>query len=310
MIKTLKKELGEASLREFQTDFRVKGLWSLYQKLKRKGDVDQVHDIAALRVVVPTVADCYRVLGLVHKLWQPLPNKIKDYIAFPKPNGYQSLHTTVFSGDGEIVEVQIRTQEMHREAQYGIAAHVMYKEVDGSAGGSAPKPTARGGSSFDWIRSLIPGFRRPAKTAEPVRPSATKATFRRQRYGAPSAPEWLSEMGDEVEEDADIETTLRSDIFTHRVFVFTPTGDVVDLPLTSSPIDFAYAIHSDVGDHVFAAKVNAKMVPLDTELHNGDIVEIVTKKTASPKPKWLDFARTTLARRHIRNYIESHPSHT
>ncbi|MDB5224840.1 MAG: (p)ppGpp synthetase SpoT/RelA, pyrophosphokinae [Candidatus Adlerbacteria bacterium] len=310
MIKNLKKELGEAGVREFQTDFRVKGLWSLYQKLKRKGDVEQVHDIAALRVVVPTIADCYRVLGLVHKLWQPLPNKIKDYIAFPKPNGYQSLHTTVFSGDGEIVEVQIRTKEMHQEAQYGIAAHVMYKESEIGTGKVKVRniTTNPKGTSFDWIRSLIPGFRRGTKTEEPERPAATRATFRRQRYGAPSAPEWLTEMGDEIEVEEDIETSLKSDIFTHRVFVFTPTGDVVDLPLSSSPIDFAYAIHSDVGDHVFAAKVNAKMVPLDTTLHNGDIVEIVTKKSATPKPKWLDFAKTTLARRHIRNYLETHPA--
>ena len=319
MARTLGKELAKDGMKGFHTDYRVKGLWSLQKKLERKeGEIGKVYDISAIRVVVPTVADCYRVLGLVHKLWQPLPNKIKDYIAFPKPNGYQSLHTTVFAGDGGIVEVQIRTEEMHREAQYGIAAHVAYKELDGDDP-SAPSSRAGGGrqSSFDWIKSLIPGFRRSERKGEdqkPARPNdrhsvgdgtldASVIKNDRPRYGAPSTPEWLTELPEELE-DPDLDMTLRSDIFTHRVFVFTPTGDVVDLPARSSPIDFAYAIHSDIGDHVFASKVNGKMVPLDSQLHNGDIVEIVTKKTATPKSKWLDYAHTTLARRHIRLAVE------
>ena len=307
MARMLGKELAAEGLKKFHTDYRVKGMWSLRQKLSRKeGDMSKIYDVSAIRVVVPTVADCYHVLGLVHKLWQPLPNKIKDYIAFPKPNGYKSLHTTVFSGDGGIVEVQIRTEEMHNEAQYGIAAHVAYKELDGE---STTSPSARSGgsrgSSFDWIKSLIPGFKRGVQNEvrESTETNATALKPKRSRYGAPSTPEWLAELPDEME-DPDLEMTLRSDIFTHRVFVFTPTGDVVDLPARSSPIDFAYAIHSDIGDHVFAAKVNGKMVQLDYQLHNGDIVEIVTKKTASPKGKWLDFAHTTLARRHIRMATE------
>jgi len=311
MVRMLGKDLAREGMKNFHTDYRVKGVWSLQKKLERKeGDISKVFDISALRVVVPTVADCYRVLGLVHKLWQPLPNKIKDYIAFPKPNGYQSLHTTVFSGDGGIVEVQIRTEEMHQEAQYGIAAHVAYKELDGDE--DVASPSARSGgnrqSSFDWIKSLIPSFQRSAKKNAPEalkgrELDAPALKPERTRYGAPSAPEWLSELPEELE-DPDLDMTLRSDIFTHRVFIFTPTGDVVDLPAKSSPVDFAYAIHSDIGDHVFAAKVNGKMVSLDTELHNGDIVEIVTKKSAAPKSKWLDFARTTLARRHIRYALE------
>jgi GTP pyrophosphokinase len=309
MARTLGKELAEDGLKGFHTDYRVKGLWSLQKKVERKGgDFGKIYDVSALRVVVPTVADCYRVLGLVHKLWQPLPNKIKDYIAFPKPNGYQSLHTTVFSGDGGIVEVQIRTEEMHQEAQYGIAAHVAYKELDGE---HADSPSARAGgnrqSSFDWIKSLIPGFRRTESRSntneENGELDAPTLKPDRARYGAPSTPEWLADLPDELE-DPDLDMTLRTDIFSHRVFVFTPTGDVVDLPARSSPVDFAYAIHSDIGDHVFAAKVNRKLVPLETELHNGDIVEIVTKKSAAPKSKWLDFAHTTLARRHIRLAVE------
>lgn len=304
MSRTLRKELAKNGMTKMHTDFRVKGLYSLWQKLKRKeGDISKVHDIAALRVVVPTVEDCYKVLGLVHNLWQPLPNKIKDYIAFPKPNGYKSLHTTVFTGDGGIVEVQIRTPDMHNEAQYGIASHVGYKEVPGKKKGTP-------GGSFDWIKSLIPGFTRAQKTGgEPEDKTTVGDGKHRARYGAPEAPEWLSELEEELN-DPDLETTLHSDIFTHRVFVFTPTGDVVDLPHKSSSIDFAYAIHSDIGDHVFAAKVNGKMVPLDTVLHNGDIVEIVTKKSASPKQKWLDFAKTTLARRHIRLAMEKEAAHT
>ncbi len=300
MTRTLKKELAKNEIIEFETDYRVKGLWSLWQKLKRKGgDIAKVHDIAALRIVVRDVADCYRVLGIVNNLWQPLPYKIKDYIAFPKPNGYQSLHTTVFAGDGGIVEVQIRTREMHRDAQFGITAHVIYKE---RGKGASAEPARGRGSSFDWIRSLLPGFRRaPAHEAQP-RPSHTPA---RTRYGSAPVPEWLTGLEENELEDPDFDTAMRGDIFSHRVFVFTPHGDVVDLPTQATPVDFAYAIHSDLGDHVAGAKVNGKLVPLDTELHNGDIVEIQTKKNAQPKTKWLDFAKTTLARRHIRNALET-----
>lgn len=298
MSRTLQKELAKEGMKGFRADFRVKGLFSLWRKLERKGgDISKIYDIAALRVIVHDVADCYRVLGIVNNLWQPLPNKIKDYIAFPKPNGYQSIHTTVFSGDGGIVEIQIRTEEMHREAEYGITAHVLYKE---EAGTSNQGTSASG--SFDWIKSLIPGFRRHVAHSTPEI-AAPKKEEKRSRYGAQGGPEWLSELGEDSQ-DPDFETTLKTDLFTVRVFVFTPTGDVVDLPSNSSPIDFAYAIHSDIGDHVFAAKVNGKLVPLDTMLHNGDIVEIQTKKTAAPKQKWLDFTKTTLARRHIRIALE------
>jgi GTP pyrophosphokinase len=304
MTRMLGKELAKDGVIGFQSDYRVKGLWSLWQKLKRKGgDVGKVYDIAALRVVVDSVADCYRVLGIVNNLWQPLPNKIKDYIAFPKPNGYQSLHTTVFAGDGGIVEVQIRTKEMHQEAQYGIAAHVIYKERPGAA----TQSNARGrGSSFEWIRSLLPGFARRAsaeqsqikKTApDEIKPSRT-------RYGSAEAPEWLTNLEENELDDPDFESALKTDIFSHRAFVFTPKGDVVDLPARASPVDFAYAIHSDLGNRLAGAKVNGKMAPLDTQLHNGDIVEIQTKKNARPKAKWLDFVKTTVARRHIRSALD------
>jgi GTP diphosphokinase / guanosine-3',5'-bis(diphosphate) 3'-diphosphatase len=288
MVKKLRRALGEAAIKDFKTDYRVKGVYSFYRKLARKdNDVTRIHDIVALRVVVGTIADCYRVLGVVHELWQPLPNKIKDYIAFPKPNGYQSLHTTVFTGDGGIVEVQIRTQAMHEEAEYGIASHVSYKEGDG------------GRSSFDWIRSLIPGFSRKL-------PDMPQRVSGKQRYGSIGGPSWLESLSSE-EDDPDFETALRTDLFSHRVFVFTPKGDVVDLPVSATPIDFAYAIHSDIGDHIAGTKVNGKLVPLDTVLHNGDIVQIETKKNARPTSKWMDAAKTALARRHIRMALDKQP---
>lgn len=293
--RTLQKELAKEGMTKIHTDYRVKGLWSLWQKLQRKGgDIDKVYDIAALRVIVQSVEDCYRALGIVHNLWQPLPNKIKDYIAFPKPNGYQSIHTTVFSGDGGIIEVQIRTEEMHREAQYGIAAHVMYKNVEGQP---------QGGGSFDWVKSLLPGFVRRSKTETAAAAPKTAKEASRMRYGGTTGLEWLAELGEDAD-DPDFETTLRTDIFSHRVFTFTPTGDVVDLPVGACPIDFAYAIHSDIGDRTFGAKINGKLMPLNCILENGDIVEIQTKKTAHPSAKWLDFAKTTLARRHIRIALE------
>jgi RelA/SpoT family (p)ppGpp synthetase len=301
MSRTLQKALANEGMKNFHSDYRVKGLYSLWRKLERKGgDIDKIYDIAALRVIVNDVSDCYRALGLVNNLWQPLPNKIKDYIAFPKPNGYQSIHTTVFSGDGGIVEVQIRTEEMHREAEYGITAHVVYKEVDG-----ADTPAARSGgakqSSFDWIKSLIPSFRKMAEDKKQM--ESANDDQKRARYGAQGGPEWLSDLTEDTQ-DPDFETTLKTDIFTARVFVFTPTGDVVDLPVNSSSVDFAYAIHSDIGDHIFASKINGKLESLDTTLNNGDIVEIITRKSAMPKQKWLDFAKTTLARRHIRIALE------
>jgi GTP pyrophosphokinase len=297
MARSLGKELAKEGMKDFVSDYRVKGLFSLWRKLKRKeNDINKIYDVAALRIVVKSVSDCYRVLGIVNNLWQPLPNKIKDYIAFPKPNGYQSLHTTVFSGDGGIVEVQIRTQDMHREAEYGITAHVLYKE----GGGPRPVQVIAKGGSFDWIKSLIPGFRR---TSSENAEAKKEERALRERYGSRSMPEWLSDLSEDSA-DPDFETTLKTDIFSHRVFVFTPTGDVVDLPVASTPVDFAYAIHSDIGDKMAGVKVNGKQVPLNTVLHNGDIVEIQTKKNTVPKTKWLDFAKTTLARRHIRNALE------
>ncbi|MBI4118329.1 MAG: bifunctional (p)ppGpp synthetase/guanosine-3',5'-bis(diphosphate) 3'-pyrophosphohydrolase [Parcubacteria group bacterium] len=260
VYRSLQKELYKEGIKPVEVDYRVKHLYSLYKKLQRYDmDIDKVYDIAALRIVVDSVADCYRVLGIIHGAWRPLPGRIKDYIAAPKLNGYQSIHTTIFTGDGGIVEIQIRTTQMHKEAEYGIASHLAYKEIG--------KGKTRGERDFkkklEWIREI-------------------------------------SEWQKHVAETGEFLERLKKDFFSDRVFVFTPDGDVIDLPQDSTPIDFAYAIHSDIGDHTSAARVNARMVSLDTPLHNGDIVEIVTKKSSMPSHKWLGYIKTGLARKHIK----------
>ena len=255
--------------------------------------MSKIYDILALRLVVPTVADCYSALGVAHKHWRPVPGKIKDYIAFPKPNGYQSIHTTVFTGDGGALEIQIRTEAMHREAQYGIASHLTYKEVQGVVG--APR-----GGSLDWIRQFIPTIPVPSlrRRAAPPPPDAPETTNK-------GAPEWVKQLPKAQEGDGSEEylESLKSDFFSHRVFVFTPKNDVIDLPLGATPIDFAYAIHSEVANKMAGARVNGKMMSLDSTLRNGDLVEIITKPSAKPSRKWQDIAKTTLAKKMIRQAL-------
>ncbi len=295
MQKELKQELAKKGLKDFRTDIRMKGLWSLHQKLVRKhDDISLIHDIAALRILVQEVEDCYAALGVVHALYKPLPGEFKDYIAFPKPNGYKSLHTTVVTPKAGIVEIQIRTEEMHRRAQFGIASHMSYKQLGKGVEG-LDKETQKGmfsSLSFTWIRSLVPSLMK----------------FSRKENGdktgsAMKAPPWLAELAEahtDVAGSKEFVEGLKEDFFSHRVFVFTPKGDVIDLPAASTPIDFAYAIHSDLGDHIQGAKVNGKIVSFDTLLGNGEVVEILRRDSAHPSTKWLDIARTSLARRHIR----------
>lgn len=294
--KEIASEFARKGLKSFRTEIRMKGLWSLHQKLKRKDDdISRIHDIAALRIIVPTIEECYTTLGLVHALYRPLPGEFKDYIAFPKPNGYQSLHTTVVTPEAGIVEIQIRTEEMHRHAMFGIASHMSYKQLGkGIEKLNKDAQKSRFSSlSFSW-RSLIPSLMKVTIPDE----GATNS---------PKAiPSWLSELaeahaGAAVSED--FVEGLKEDFFSHRVFVFTPQGDVIDLPATSTPIDFAYAIHSDLGDHLQGAKVNGKLVSFETTLNNGDVVEILRRDSAHPSPKWLDIVRTSLARRHIRSTL-------
>lgn len=284
----LKRELADAGQRQFRTEARIKGVYSLYRKLERKKwDASGIHDILALRVIFPEIADCYAALGVVHAHWRPIPGKIKDYIAFPKPNGYQSIHTTVYTGDGGALEMQLRTEAMHREALYGIASHLIYKEHQqeksvGSSGG------------IEWIRSFFHRGSQSNKILTPTE-SVTKE----------KVPQWVHDLAhtDSTSIGKEYLDTLKSDFFSHRVFVFTPRNDVIDLPIGATPIDFAYAIHSDLGDKISGARVNGKMIALDTALRNGDMVEIITKNSARPSRKWLDIAKTTMAKKHIRNTL-------
>jgi GTP pyrophosphokinase len=261
--KKLEKELKENKVRVLETSYRMKHKYSLWKKLsKRDMDIDKVYDVVALRVVVETIEDCYRVLGIVHSIWNPLPGRIKDYIAVPKPNGYRSIHTTVFTGLGGVAEIQIRTKEMHAEAAYGVAAHFAYKEQ-----GNKKAKTSDEKNKFKWIDEL-----------------------KELKYFPDDPKRFINH--------------LKMDFFNDRIFLFTPKGDVIDLPEDSTPLDFAYSIHSDVGDHTFGAKINGKMSPIFSVLKNGDIVEIITKKDSKPSSKWLEYVKTAIAKKHIKSYLE------
>jgi GTP pyrophosphokinase len=259
----------EEMLRDFsiagEVSSRIKATYSTYKKLlKYNMNTDLVYDIVALRVLTNTVSDCYQALGLIHMLWKPLPKRIKDFIALPKPNGYQSLHTTVITEHG-IVEVQIRTHDMHHEAEMGAASHLVYKEEDADP----KKKKAPNTDRFAWIDSL-------------------------------------KDVGDIPGSPSKFLKQLHMDLFRDRIFVFTPKGDVIDLPEEATPIDFAYAIHSDIGSTVSSARINSKMASLGTVLHNGDIVEIMTSKHSHPSAKWLEYAKTSFAKKKIRHYVEEH----
>jgi len=277
MRKKLSRKLSEDdSINDFTIDYRQKGLYSLYKKLERKDmNIDEVYDIAALRVIVDSTEDCYQVLGLVNSQWQPLAGRLKDYIANPKPNGYQSLHTTVFVGDGSIAEVQIRTREMHEIAEYGAASHAEYKNKDSGR--------------LQWFDDI-----------------ADKLQTDTQSEQSESAPQWINDFKD-IEEAADNPAefidTVQSDLFEDRIFVFSPKGDVIDLPHGASPLDFAYQIHTEIGHHAAGVKVNNKMAALDTELDNGDIVNIITDDNQNPSRKWLEYVKTAEARRKIKAHV-------
>ncbi len=290
--KDIRTELAKAGIRNFRTQRRVKGVYSLYKKLiKKDWDDTKINDILALRIIVNTVDDCYKVFGVVHKIWTPAPGRIKDYISNPKPNGYQSIHTTVKTDVGGFLEVQIRTEEMHREAQYGLAAHMNYK---------LGKTNKAGNSVFSWISQLLPSNKQRKHKEYAVKRlgSNTDNTEKDTPYWLKLLAEAKESKGEEFIQD------MKADFFSHRIFVFTPGGDVIDLPVGATPIDFAYCIHSDVGDHLASAKINGKMSAIDTELQNGDYVDVTTKKTSHPTRKWIDSTKTNLAKRKIRAYLQ------
>ncbi|MEK7514371.1 MAG: HD domain-containing protein [Patescibacteria group bacterium] len=290
---SLRKALAKGGIRNFKSHYRIKSLYSLYKKyLRKEKDVAKIYDILAIRVIVPTIEDCYKVIGIIHSTWRPLPGRIKDYIAFPKPNSYQSLHTTVFTGDGSIVEIHVKTESMHIESEYGITSHLSYKGQIEKSKDAKQNPAL---AALSWIRSLLPSlFSRRKDGKEP------------SVFGSKNAdvPTWIKELVDYQASLSTNETEfvdkLKGDFFAERIFTFTPKGDVIDLPINSTPVDFAYYIHSDIGNHMAGVKINEKLVSFDTVLANGDIVEIITKKSAAPTSRWLDSAITTLARKQIR----------
>jgi GTP pyrophosphokinase len=251
----LSKELKKAGINH-RVEGRFKHLYSIYKKMQMKDrKFNEIHDVFALRIIVDTVADCYRTLGIIHSLWKPKSNRFKDYIAVPKPNGYQSLHTTVFGPGGKVTEFQIRTGKMNEEALYGIAAHWHYKIKDKDA------------SDFNqprWIKEILDAQRNSGSSQEFIK-------------------------------------QIKFDVFKDRIFVFSPKGDVYDLTEGSTPVDFAYAVHTDIGNHCVGALVNDKMASLDTELKNGDLVDIVVdKKRNGPSRDWLKFVKTSRARSKIK----------
>jgi guanosine-3',5'-bis(diphosphate) 3'-pyrophosphohydrolase len=260
VMEILKEKLNEVGI-DAHIEGRPKSFYSIYRKMYYQNkSFEQIFDLTAVRIIVDTVKDCYGVLGIVHTLWKPIPGRFKDYIAMPKPNMYQSLHTTLLGSDGQPFEVQIRTWEMHKTSEIGIAAHWKYKEGNTTQ------------SDFDeklkWLRQML---------------------------------EWQNEIKDTRE----FMETLKVDLFTDEVYVFTPKGDVIDLPVESTPIDFAYKIHSQIGNRCIGAKINGRIVPLDYKLQNGDIVEIITSAVANgPGRDWLKIVKSSQAKNKIRQWFK------
>lgn len=254
-----KKILEKEEIDHVDIDSRAKHYWSLYQKLlKHDMNLDKIHDLVALRVIVDDIKTCYRILGIIHKNWRPLPGRIKDYIALPKPNNYKALHTTCFCLDGKITEFQIKTREMHEEDEYGVVAHWAYKE------GINLKAQRK---KFAWVRQLRDWQKEALKSGEFLE-------------------------------------ILKIDFFKNRIFVFTPKGDVIDLPEGATPIDFAYAVHTDIGQHCAGAKINGKIGTISQSLQNGDLVEILVDKNKRPSRDWLEFAKTSFARSKIKRLFK------
>jgi len=260
LIEILKKE----KIKPIDIDFRAKHYWSLYQKLLRYDmDLEKIYDLLALRIITKNIETCYKVLGTIHNYWKPLPGRIKDYIALPKPNGYSALHTTVFCLDGKITEFQIKTPQMHQEAEYGICAH--------------------------WARKEKVNLKIDTK-----------------KFG------WIAQLSDwqkGIRKSKEFWEGLKIDFFKNRIFVFTPKGDVVDLPEGACSVDFAYGVHTEIGNHCAGAKINEKLSSLSQILKNGDVVEIITDPSKKPSRDWLEFIKTSLARSEIKNWLkkESRP---
>lgn len=260
VISEISSSLDELEV-EYEIYGRPKNFYSIYKKIKfQQKEFSEIYDITAIRIIVDSVKDCYAVLGAVHTIWKPMPGRFKDYIAMPKPNMYRSIHTTLMGSEGEPFEVQIRTQEMHKVAEYGIAAHFNYKEAKGSLNNIDEK--------LVWLRQMM---------------------------------EW---QGD-IENPEEFLDSLKIDILNHQVFVFTPESKVVELPVGATPVDFAYKIHTEVGNKCVGAKVNGRIVPLNFKLSNGQIVEILTQKNSNgPSRDWLKFVKSTQAKNKIKHWFK------
>jgi guanosine-3',5'-bis(diphosphate) 3'-pyrophosphohydrolase len=254
---------------EFEVNGRVKSVYSLHKKLtKVGGNIDDIYDLMALRIIVKNKEDCYKVLGILHSLYQPMLARIKDYIAVPKPNGYQSLHTTVITPSKQIVEFQIRTYEMHDYAERGLAASFHYHESKDSKDYTRKRAASNLPAQLQWITQL-------QEIASHLR------------------------SGEEISEDQ-----LNVDLFGDRIFVYSPKGDIYNLPEGALPLDFAYMVHSDIGRHAYSFRVNGNIHSFDKPLQNGDVVEVITRKLSMPRQAWLDLVKTNHAREKLRSQLK------
>jgi len=251
-------KLEEANIK-YEIEVRFKHLYSIYRKMQEKDkEFHEIYDVFGLRLIVPTINDCYKALGIIHTLWRPKSNRFKDYIAVPKPNGYRSLHTTIFGPEGKLAEFQIRTQEMHEESIYGLSAHWYYKSRNENIGYQQPS----------WVREII-------------------------------------EIQKEISNTNELVKNIKMDIFRDRIFVFSPKGDVFELPEKATPIDFAYAVHSNIGNKASGVIINDKLGKLDQELKNGDMVQIIIEKNRQhPNKDWLKFVKTRRARDRIKQFAK------
>jgi len=267
LVPLVQKELKENNLNPEKIQFRTKHLYSIWRKLQKEDmDIKRIYDLVAMRIIMPNLEECYGTLGIIHQMWKPVPGRFKDYIAMPKPNGYQSLHTTVFAKNGKMVEIQIRTPQMDEEAEWGIAAHWIY------------------GSQKD-----------------------DKKYKKRKKFNPPKNFYWISQLREwqkKFYSSEEFLSSLKVDFFKDRIFVLTPKGDIIDLPDGATTIDFAYQIHTDVGNQAAGAKVNGRLVSLDYKLQSGEVVEIINKKRKLPSSSWLEFVKMTETKKRIQDALK------
>lgn len=270
MSPVIEKVLKENDIKPVKIESRAKHLFSIWRKLKKEDmDITKIYDLVATRILVSNLEECYSALGIIHQLWKPVPGRFKDYIANPKPNGYQSLHTTVFGPNGRIMEIQIRDERMHQEAEWGIASHWYYNIKKGSKGYNQKKDKSQFilDKKFLWLKQL---------------------------------KDWQKDIKDPQE----FLELLKNDFLKDRIYVLTPQGDIIDLPEGATPVDFAYQIHSDIGNQCVGSKINGKLVPLDFNLKSGDVIEILIQKNKKPSYSWLEFVKMKETKTQIRKNIK------